>query len=229
MGPKGVVTRTKFGRVKSGSLSSGSGRSRRRRPPIHERPRAGSFRYGGRDHLGIGGRHHSVTGGRHHPGIGGRLPQEFSSSLSVTSTSGAKPCFLSSLRISFTAAALSRRRCTRRSRTSPSSSTAPEPELRARNHHCHLIEMPLRHSPRASTAKFSGEQWPELQDPSPHRLVGDIQTALREQIFDVAIAERETHIKPNGVPDDHRGELVADKRDHHAPSYPPNGCALSFA
>src|SRR5580700_4197730 len=33
------------------------------RPPIHERPRAGSFRYGGRDHLGIGGRHHSVTGG----------------------------------------------------------------------------------------------------------------------------------------------------------------------
>jgi hypothetical protein len=106
---------------------------------------------------------------------------------------------------------------------------APEPELRARNHHCHLIEMPPRRWPRASTAKFSGEQWPELQDPSPHRLVGDIQTALREQIFDVAIAERETHIKPNGVPHDQRGELVAGKRDRHAPSYPPNGCALSFA
>jgi hypothetical protein len=28
--------------------------------------------------------------------------------------------------------------------------------------------------------------------------------ALRKQIFDVAIAERETHIQPNGVPD-HRG------------------------
>jgi hypothetical protein len=38
--------------------------------------------------------------------------------------SGVKPCFLSSLRISFTAAALARRRCTSRSRTSPSSSTA---------------------------------------------------------------------------------------------------------
>jgi Molybdopterin-binding domain of aldehyde dehydrogenase len=36
----------------------------------------------------------------------------------------ALPCFLSSLRNSFTAAALSRRRCTSRSRTSPSSSTA---------------------------------------------------------------------------------------------------------
>ena len=45
-------------------------------------------------------------------------------SLSVTSTSGAKPCFLSSLRISFTAAACRGRRCTSRSRTSPSSSTA---------------------------------------------------------------------------------------------------------
>ena len=53
---------------------------------------------------------------------------------------------------------------------------------------------------RASTAKFSGEPGPELQDPSPHRFVGDIQIALRKQIFDVAIAERETHIQPNGVP-----------------------------
>jgi len=65
--------------------------------------------------------------------------------------------------------------------------------------------------------------------PITTRSIGDIQTALRQQIFDVAIAERETHIKPNGVPDDHSGELVAGKRDHHAPSYPPNGCALSFA
>src|SRR5580704_548821 len=51
-------------------------------------------------------------------------------SLSVTSTSGAKPCFLSSLRISFTAAVLSRRRCTSRSRTSPSSSTACQSQKR---------------------------------------------------------------------------------------------------
>ena len=81
---------------------------------------------------------------------------------------------------------------------------APEPELPARNRYGHLVEMPSRRWPRASTAKFSGEQRPELQNPSPHRFVGDIQTALREQIFDVAIAERETHIQPNGVPDDRR-------------------------
>jgi hypothetical protein len=39
-----------------------------------------------------------------------------------------------------------------------------------------------------------------------------------EQIFDVAIAEREAHIKPNGVPDDRGGKLVAGKRDRHEPS-----------
>ena len=94
----------------------------------------------------------------------------------------------------------------------------PQPEPPARNHHGHLIKMPSRRWPRASTAKFSGEQRSELQNPSPHRFVGDIQTALREQIFDVAIAEREAHIKPNGVPDDRRRELMAGKRDRHAPS-----------
>ena len=60
-------------------------------------------------------------------------------------------------------------------------------------------------------AKFSGEQRPKLQNPSPHRFIGDIQTALREQIFNVAIAERETDIEPNGAPDDRRRELVAGK------------------
>jgi hypothetical protein len=106
---------------------------------------------------------------------------------------------------------------------------APEPVLPARNRCGYLIEMPTRCWPRASTAKFSGEQRPELQYPSPHRFVGDIQTALRKQIFDVAIAERETHIQPNGMPDDRRRELMAGKRDRQALSYPTTGCALTFA
>src|SRR5277367_2123342 len=47
-------------------------------------------------------------------------------------------------------------------------SGAPQPELPARDHYGHLIEMPSRRWPRASVAKFSGEQYSELQDPSPH-------------------------------------------------------------
>jgi hypothetical protein len=103
---------------------------------------------------------------------------------------------------------------------------APQPKLPARNHRGHLVEMPLRRRPRASTAKISGEQWPELQHPPSHRFVGHIEPTLSEQIFDVAIAERETHIEPSGVPDDRRRRLVAGKRDRHLPSYPANRDAL---
>src|SRR5271165_6374498 len=77
-------------------------------------------------------------------------------------------------------------------------------------------------------AKFLGEHRPELRYPSPHRFVGDIQPTLCEQIFDVAIAESETEIEPNGVPDDRRRKLMAGKRDRHAPSYPSNGSAPSL-
>jgi hypothetical protein len=47
------------------------------------------------------------------------------------------------------------------------------------------------------------------QYPSPHRFVGHIEPTLSEQTFDIAIAERETHIAPNGVPDDRGRKLVA--------------------
>ena len=103
---------------------------------------------------------------------------------------------------------------------------APQPEMPARDRHGHLIEMPSRRWSRASTAKFSSEQWPELQHPPSHRFVGHVEPTLSEQILDVAIAERETHIQPNGVPDDRRRKLVAGKRDRRPPSYPSNGCAL---
>ena len=71
-----------------------------------------------------------------------------------------------------------------------------------------------------STAKFLGEQRPEPQHPSSDRFIGDVQPALRKQIFDIAEAEREADVEPNGVPDDRRRKLMAGERDRHAPSYP---------
>jgi hypothetical protein len=49
----------------------------------------------------------------------------------------------------------------------------------------------------APAAKLSGEQRPELQYPTPHRIVGDIQTALGEQILDIPQAEGEASIEPH--------------------------------
>jgi hypothetical protein len=86
--------------------------------------------------------------------------------------------------------------------------------------------MPLRSRPLASAAKFSSEHWPEFQNPSSHRLVGDIEPALGEQIFNVAITEGEAKIKPDSVLDDRRRKLVARKRDRcHPPFYRPNQSA----
>jgi len=45
----------------------------------------------------------------------------------------------------------------------------PQPEPPARNRCGYLVEMPPGRWSRASTAKFSGEQRSELQNPSPHR------------------------------------------------------------
>jgi hypothetical protein len=72
----------------------------------------------------------------------------------------------------------------------------------------------------ASARKFPGEQRPELQHPPPNGLVRDIQPALCEQIFFIALAEREVGIDPDGVPDDRRLEMVARKRDRHTSIVP---------
>src|ERR1700722_13124174 len=108
---------------------------------------------------------------------------------------------------------LSRRRCTRRSRTSPSSSASRQSQNRlpairtAISSRCHV-----RGGPMTSAAKLPGEQWPELQHPSSDRFIGDVQPALGQQIFDIAEAEGKAKIQPHGVPDDVRWELVASKR-----------------
>ena len=130
--------------------------------------------------------------------------------MSVTSTSGAKPCFFMSFRISLHGSCLA----------APSLyeeienlafviNRAPKPELLAGYDHGHLIEMPARGWTRASASKFLREQRPKLQDPSSHRLVGDIQPAFRRHIFNAAIAECEPDIEPDGVPDDRGRELMA--------------------
>ena len=102
---------------------------------------------------------------------------------------------------------------------------APQPELRPPI----TTAISSRCWPRTPAAKLTSERRPEFQYPSPHRFAGPIQSALREQILDVAITERETHIEPNGVPDDGGRKLAASKGDRHAQSYPASGCALPFA
>ena len=71
---------------------------------------------------------------------------------------------------------------------------SPQPEMPSRDRNNHLVEMPARRRPRSSTTQFPGELRSELRHPSPHRLIGDVETALSEQVLDVPEAEREAEI-----------------------------------
>src|SRR6476646_4289396 len=48
---------------------------------------------------------------------------------------------------------------------------SPEPEALATDYHHHFVQMPLTGCAGTALAKFPGEQHPELEHPSPDRLV----------------------------------------------------------
>ena len=56
--------------------------------------------------------------------------------------------------------------------------------------------------PRPQPAQLACVQHPELQRPAPDGFVGDLDTAFGEQILDIAVAQREAEIQPDGVLDD---------------------------
>ena len=68
---------------------------------------------------------------------------------------------------------------------------APQPVLLAVDGDHHFVEVPLVASGWRGRADTPGNAQPEPHRPASHRFVGDIQTALREQITrDVEAARR---------------------------------------
>ncbi len=105
----------------------------------------------------------------------------------------------------------------------PHRSEKPAPQavspLRIRRQYLHLVQVPARARLRPLLPQAPGDGRPELQHPAPDRLVGHLEPALREQVFDIAVAERETRVEPDRVLDDHRRKLVAGVGDRrHRPS-----------
>src|SRR4051812_461231 len=136
-------------------------------------------------------------------------------------TAGAKPCLRSSFLISRKAAFVLRRRCMRMSRTSPSLSTARQPEPFAPDPDHHLVEVPGRARPRSQAPQLAGEERPELEHPAPDRLIGHVQPALGQEVFDAAEAEGEPEIEPDRVPDDlGRETMTMERRAAHTTSLP---------
>ena len=73
----------------------------------------------------------------------------------------------------------------------------------------HLVQMPSIAWPRPTLAQPSRNRRAELQQPTPHRFIGDVEPALGEQFFHVAVAQRKAEIQPNRVLDDFGRKAIA--------------------
>src|SRR5829696_2241133 len=72
-----------------------------------------------------------------------------------------------------------------------------------------LVQVPLARWSWPQPAQVAGEGGSELQDPAPDRLVGGLDAPLRQELLDIAVAQREPEIEPGCMPDDLGRELVA--------------------
>jgi hypothetical protein len=69
-----------------------------------------------------------------------------------------------------------------------------------------LIEVPLISRSWPATSQAVGETCSELLAPAPHRLVGDDNTSLSQDQLNIAQAETEHVVQPDGMADDLGGE-----------------------
>src|SRR5207253_9457495 len=86
--------------------------------------------------------------------------------------------------------------------------SAPQVHPLASNRDDHLVKMPAVARAWAAPPQLSCDPEPELQNPAPHRPIGNLQAALGEEFLNVAVAQRETEIEPNRVLDNHGREAV---------------------
>ncbi len=130
--------------------------------------------------------------------------------MSVTIDEGTYPCFLSSFRINLSAAALLRLDWIRKSRTSPSASTAHQGYICLPRIVTNISSKmpPVVRSWREASEPL-GIAVSELENPTTYGLVRHVEAALGQQILDVSEARREVAIEPYGVSDDLGRESVA--------------------
>jgi hypothetical protein len=64
----------------------------------------------------------------------------------------------------------------------------------ASNPDYHLVEVPSVARAWAAPPQLSCDPGPEFQNPAPHRFIGNLQAALGEEFFNVAVAQCEAKI-----------------------------------
>src|SRR4029077_4240937 len=97
----------------------------------------------------------------------------------------------------------------------------PEIHSLAGDPHRHLVQMPAVARPRATLSQPPSDRGTELQHPSPHRFIGDVEPSCGQQFLDIAVAQGEAEIEPDRVLDDlGRGAMAAVAELSHADILP---------
>tara|TARA_B100000315_G_scaffold209727_1_gene205635 strand:+ start:572 stop:946 length:375 start_codon:yes stop_codon:yes gene_type:complete len=86
---------------------------------------------------------------------------------------------------------------------------SPQVHLLAANIYENFVQMPDVERGATAFAYPTGIGWSEFQNPQPNRFVTDINTALREEIFDVTEAQGEAEVEPYGLPNNVGVKAVA--------------------
>ncbi len=73
----------------------------------------------------------------------------------------------------------------------------------------HFVQMPVVAGFGPSLPQVPGNGLAKLKKPPPHGFAGDIEAALREEIFYVSITQSEPGVEPYCVADDFRRKTIA--------------------
>jgi Tripartite tricarboxylate transporter family receptor len=77
----------------------------------------------------------------------------------------------------------------------------------------YLVKMPSGMRLGPASSKVSGDHGTKVFHPATHRLIGNDDPALSQQVLDIAKAEAEPGIEPDGLLNDHGGKAVSSVAD----------------
>src|ERR1700724_3726311 len=81
---------------------------------------------------------------------------------------------------------------------------APQIHMLAGDADDHFVEMPAITWSRTAPPQRPSDCWSEFEHPAASALVGDVEPTLGKQFLNIAIAQGETKVQPDGVLDDDR-------------------------
>ena len=87
----------------------------------------------------------------------------------------------------------------------------PQPMPFSTDHNDHFVSMPGVAGCRSSLPQVPANRLAKLKKPASDSFIGNVETALREVIFYISIAQSEPGVEPYRVADDLRWEAVALK------------------